>query len=275
MQLFRSRAIIGEPSLETPNSQACTAGQFQSPIYAYWCRRICEVPRHHRKQWEFVYIAHVLAKRAMLIPGSRGLGFGVGQEPLPAAFASYGCEILATDLQTDDAAKAGWAATNQHAERDTMRWEGLCDRADFERLVRFEHADMNDIPARYRGFDFTWSACSLEHLGSIEKGLAFIENSLHTLRTGGVAVHTTELNCDSDTDTIDHEGTVLFRKSDFQKFARQMQKKGHGVAPLNFNLGSQELDRHIDVPPYSSDRHLKLKLGKFATTSFGIVVTKG
>lgn len=211
-----------------------------------------------------------------LVPGSRGLGYGVGQEPLPALFASYGCEILATDLATEQAANAGWTKSDQHAmSAQTLRNGGICDPDQFSRLVRFEVADMNNIPGHYRDFDFTWSACCLEHLGSIKKGLAFIKNSLATLKPGGVAVHTTELNCHSNHRTIDNTGTVLFRRRDFVGFVRKLRDAGHDVAPLNFNLGSQPLDRHVDVPPYTTDRHLKLRIGRYASTSFGLIVTKG
>ena len=44
----------------------------------------------------------------------------------------------------------------------------------------------------------------IDRIGSIELGLQFIENSMATLRPGGVAVHTTEFNLE-DGETI---GTV-------------------------------------------------------------------
>ena len=104
--------------------------------------------------------------------------------------------------------------------------------------------------------------------------MTFIEHSIATLKPGGIAVHTTELNCDSDTKTIDNAGTVLFRRSDFKILIKRLTELGHNVAPLNFELGTRELDRYVDVPPYTSDRHLKLKIGEYTSTSFGIVITK-
>ena len=52
----------------------------------------------HRKQWEWCYIAQVLACAGMNQPGRRGLGFGVGTEPIVAYLASTGSAIVATDL---------------------------------------------------------------------------------------------------------------------------------------------------------------------------------
>jgi hypothetical protein len=31
----------------------------------------------------------------------------------------------------------------------------------------------------------------------------------------------------------------------------------------------------VDLPPYNPDLHLRLNLGKYATTSFGIVIRRG
>jgi hypothetical protein len=263
-----------DPSLDNPTSQACTQHQFSSAAYAFWCERIREVPRLHRKQWEFCYILQVLALNDMLKVGRRGVGFGVGLGPLPAVFAAEGCEVLATDLPLVKASEAGWVATNEHASKlSDLNERGICSDQLFRERVRFQTVDMNAIPAEISDFDFTWSACSLEHLGSIKSGLRFIEHSLETLVPGGLAVHTTELNVTSDISTIDNEGTVLFRRRDIQDLARKLVDRGHQIN-LNFNLGDLPLDKHIDVPPYSTDQHLKLQLGAYATTSYGIVIRK-
>jgi hypothetical protein len=55
------------------------------------------------------------AERGVLQSPSRGLGFGVGAEPLAATFASFGCHIIATDLPPDEATKKGWAGGVQYA----------------------------------------------------------------------------------------------------------------------------------------------------------------
>jgi SAM-dependent methyltransferase len=262
------------PSLDHPISQACTQAQFDTDIYRYWCAEIHEIPRYHRKQWEFCYILQALSVAGAIKPGRRGLGFGVGTEPLTALCAARGCEVVATDLDPSEAKRIGWVDTNQHAAEVTaLNDRGICDAARFADSVRFRFVDMNAIPADLQGFDFTWSACCLEHLGSISHGLAFIENSLKTLRPGGVAVHTTELNCSSDSKTVDHSGTVLFRKRDIRALAARLTAAGHDVR-LNFNLGDQPLDQYVDVAPYTADRHLKLRLGEFASTSFGLIIRK-
>jgi 2-polyprenyl-3-methyl-5-hydroxy-6-metoxy-1,4-benzoquinol methylase len=247
----------------------------EEAAYAYWCGAISETPRHHRKQWEFCYILQALARQGCLAPGLAGLGFGVGNEPLASLFAARGARILATDLEPERAQQSGWVETAQHAaSKQALNARNLCPKAAFEELVDFRFMDMNAIDESLTGaFDFCWSACALEHLGSIDAGLTFILRSVDCLRPGGVAVHTTELNCDSDEETLETGGTVLFRRRDFEQLASDLRVRGCTIE-LNFNLGDHPLDKYIDMPPYSNDQHLKLQIDRWASTSFGVIVKK-
>ncbi len=266
--------VFGEPSLARPISQVCTESQFYEPAYAYWCEQFREAPRTHRKQWEFCYVLQALSVRGKLSPQYRGLGFGVGEEPLAAVFAARGVEITATDLATDQAAQAGWAMSGQHAKiLEDLNRRGICPSDQFAARVRFETANMQAIPAAFQDYDFTWSACALEHLGSIAHGQDFILNSLRTLRPGGVAVHTTEFNVNNAGDTLDHGGTVLFRRQDIETIFERAAGLGCRCS-VNWNTGEGRLDTYIDVPPYSEDEHLKLSIEPYVTTSIGLVFEK-
>jgi SAM-dependent methyltransferase len=272
---LRSLIAQGPPTLTEPVCQMCTAAQFEEPVYNEWLTRLNAAFHRHRKQWEFVYILQALSHYGALRPGSRGVGFGVGIEPLPAVMASLGCKVVGTDLDAEDSRSADWSATQQHGSHvSNLRRPDICPDDLFYERVSFQPADMTRIPSSLRDFDFTWSSCAYEHLGSIEAGLQFVENSIDCLRPGGVAVHTTEYNVGSNKKTLDNGGTVLFRRKDIEKLVRRLLAKGHQVAKLNFDAGSGELDAHIDFPPYSSDVHLKLALASFVTTSFGIIVRK-
>lgn len=266
--------ISDTPSLTNPVSQACTQSQMEEDTYIYWCWQIFEEPRKHRKQWEFCYILQSAARYGVMAPGMRGIGFGVGGEPLAALFASRDISILATDLAAEEAQQKGWVDTAQHAaNKEALNDRGICPADRFDRLVDFRFMNMNAIESDVREFDFCWSACALEHLGSIEMGLEFIRNSLDCLKPGGVAIHTTELNCSSNNATLDNASTVLFRKRDFIALAERLTAEGHEVV-LNFDTGDLPLDKHIDMPPFSQDNHLKLQIEKWVTTSFGMIVRK-
>jgi hypothetical protein len=43
---------------------------------------------------------------------------------------------------------------------------------------------------------------------------------------------------------------------------------------LTFECGDRLDDEHVDVPPFSDNGHLKLKIEQWVTTSFGLVIKK-
>jgi 2-polyprenyl-3-methyl-5-hydroxy-6-metoxy-1,4-benzoquinol methylase len=264
-----------DPSKGLLQSQLCTFSQFNTPIYNHWCKIMKEEPVMKRKQWEFVYILESLNERNLLKEGMKGLGFGVGTEPLPAVFASFGVNITATDIDPKSAEEKGWAQSNQYMTgAKELNSKGILRDEIFNKLVRTRIVDMNHIPEDlYNLYDFTWSACSLEHLGSIEKGLEFVLNSLKTLKPGGIAVHTTEFNLSSNNKTLYKGGTVIFRKKDIDKLVDMLHKEGHEIY-VNYNPGSSEVDKYVDIPPYTGDAHLKLQIQKYVSTSIGLIIKK-
>lgn len=251
----------------------CSAEDFLHPQYEEVCSLIKHPPVLHRKLWEWVFIIHHLRDRQMLGPGKRGLVFGVGDERLPSYFASTGSEIVATDAPPDIMQRSGFMATGQHANSlDTIYFPELVDPESFDRLVSFRACDMNHIDPALSGFDFNWSSCCFEHLGSIEAGQDFVMNAVeHTLRPGGLAVHTTEFNLSSNDDTVATGQTVIYRLRDIEALADRLRAHGHQVDPIALAPHSHRLDFHVDVPPYTLDPHLKLLLGEYVSTSIGLV----
>jgi len=210
----------------------------------------------------------------MLGPGRRGLGFAVGMEPLPAFFAGRGCEILATDLETGEAAKTGWVQGGQHADtRDGLNARGHCSPEEFDARVVFRFLDMRQLPDDVGTFDFVWSSCSLEHLGSMALGERFVYESLRYLKPGGVAVHTTEYNLSSNWFTYTRGHSVIFRRRDIERIARNVRRMGFSME-LDLREGDLPLDRIVDPPPHRGEVHLRLKLGRFTSTSVGMVIER-
>lgn len=254
----------------------CTEASLLSKQAQEWGAKLGEKPGHvHRKIWEWCYICQALEERGMLRPGKRGLGFAVGEEPLTAMFAAKGAHITATDLALEDAKVAGWAESGQHATgMHALNSRGICTPDKFQKLVHFKSADMNNIPAEFHGqFDFVWSSCALEHLGNLEKGMQFIYNAMDCLKPGGFAIHTTEYNVSSNTETVDSGDTVLYRKRDIEEVAATLQAQGH-LINLDLSEGTGELDQIIDLPPYKQLIHLKLQIGQYVVTSVGLIVQK-
>ena len=272
------RPYAAAPAAAGLTSTLCQQAHFGLDQYRYWAAALKERPTFQRKQWEFVFIAQALHERGLIAPGKRGLVFGAGTEQLPAVFASFGVEVLASDQAAESAVGGGWSASGQHTYDITaLNTRAICTDRMFRELVSFEAVDMNDIPPALDGaFDFCWSACALEHLGSIEHGLRFIERSLATLRPGGVAVHTTEYNLSSDTDTIDSQHLCLFRRQDIDRVVDRLTAAGHRVAPIDWELGTGYAETTIDLPPFvRGEPHLRLRAGSFDTTSIGLIITRG
>lgn len=268
-----SEGTSAERAFAAPQSRPVRATDFASEAYAFWRDALKLDARRHRKAWEYAIALQALARGGMLAPGRQGLGFGVGKEPLVAVMARHGVDVLATDAPPDIAGH-DWIDTDQHAMglADLNR-DGLCDPETFRRRVRFRFLDMRAIPDDLRGFDFCWSLCALEHLGSLEAGLAFVRASLDTLRPGGLAVHTTELACRDDGPTLETGPIVVYRRDDLVRFAVRLQAEGHRI-DLDLRLDDTPLDRFVDEPPYREDPHLRLRLGDVVTTSVVLIVRK-
>jgi SAM-dependent methyltransferase len=267
--------VPGHPQPRFPGvvSQLCTAAQIESPEYAAWCERFGERVLVHRKLWEWCYIAQALHEAGVLRPGARGLGFGVGREPLTAVIAGAGCDVVATDLAADAREVASWAASGQHAARlDDLNRDGLCPPDAFAARVSFRPVDMNAVPDDLTGFDFTWSSCALEHLGDLDAGLAFFRRQLRCLRPGGVGVHTTEYNVSSNNRTIARGPTVLYRRRDVEALVAEMVAGGHRME-ATLAIGDRPADRHVDVEPWSTT-HLKVAYRGHVTTSLGLLVQR-
>src|SRR3984885_5722312 len=125
-------------------SQLCSAESLRSPELRAWAERLRPLWANadgdrrdvmlHRKMWEWLFIAEALRERGMLAAGSRGLGFGVGQEPLVAGFAAAGCDLVATDQPHETAVATGW--TDSEVEwsggLESLNGFGLCAAAEFE-----------------------------------------------------------------------------------------------------------------------------------------------
>jgi hypothetical protein len=261
--------------MEKRKSELCKAIHIQADWYKRWCKELNEAPKFHRKQWEFVYVMQALWERNCIQQGKKGLVFAVGTEPGPSIFANYGCDILATDIFPAKGMEMGWTNANQLCfGLDSLNTRGLCDEATLHRQVSYRPVDMNAIPADLRGFDFNWSSCSFEHLGSIEKGLAFLKNQLSTLKPGGWAVHTTEYNISSNDQTTEQGDTVVFRKKDIDKVVGELRRMGHFVEELDFSLGAEPEDFQVDFLPHQQQVHLKLQLDQFVVTSIGLIIRK-
>ena len=268
-------------------SRTCRQSDIEHDWLRHWSRLLGTPPVYHRKLWEDCFILQALWEAGMLAPGRRALGFAVGREALPAILAAQGVEVLATDLDAGDSRARDWIETGQHGTAtEALYRPALLDRAAFDSLVSFRHADMARLPPDLQqgGFDLVWSACAMEHLGNLDRGLDFVVAAMRCLKPGGIAVHTTEFNLDGVGGTLRRGSTVLYQRRHLEALGERLAAAGHRMLPLDDGQGAGMLDRFVDVPPQDHDAsplgaifppHLRLSVRGFPVTSAGIVVVAG
>ncbi|KAJ3119229.1 hypothetical protein HK098_005674 [Nowakowskiella sp. JEL0407] len=231
---------------------------------------------YHRKRWELTYIANAVIELGLCKEGKKGLVWAAGKEILISFFAGLGCSILASDMPPDNAGNAAWAGTDQFASsKEALFMEQYVSKDKFNKLVSYRSQDMNHVPIDTREtYDFMWSTCSLEHIGTILLGQRFVLDAMTLLKPGGVAIHTTEFTLSSNSKTVDVGWTAMWRKKDVEFLAESLKRLGYEVYPLDFNAGTEPFDKVIDIPPYTLDPHFKLQLENHVTTSFAIIIKK-
>lgn len=259
-------------------SRCCTQKDFAREDFQWAADQLKINIKHnfHRKPWERLYIVNVLNQQGLLKEEMKAIGFAVGQEPLPAYFAGRHIHVLATDLNPKEALE--WVDTNQNAAGDLEKLyrENICSQEDFKKYLSFRYVDMNHIPDDLKDFDFCWSSCAVEHVGSLAKSIECIKNMLNVLKPGGLAINTTEFNLSSNIDTIEEGNSIIFRRKDIEDLVQWCEDNGHHLE-VSFKRGSMKGDRYIDIPPYktyNAKYHLNIMIGKYASTSFAIIIRK-
>lgn len=295
--LARQRYAMGlaGPGLPAPpaplrvglESRLCRQKDLEAPWLHHWCRRLHMAPIYHRKVWEDAFVVQALWEAGMLAPGRRGLGFAVGREMLPSLFAAEGAEILATDLAATDARGRVWRETGQHGDGAAMlHAPHLIGAEDFAARVSFAPVDMTRIPPALAagGFDFLWSVCAFEHLGSLDAGADFVLRAMDCLRPGGIAVHTTEYNLAPAGSTLSRGTTVLYQRRHIEALLARLAAAGHAPATMDFDAGADVLDSFVDLPPFSlpggaaalaDAPHLRLSYRGHVATSIGLIIRAG
>ena len=276
--------IPREPIRIDLKSKLCVQADIESEWLRHWCGQLRLTPIYSRKIWEYGFVLQAIWEAGYLQPGCSGLAFAVGNEPTPAYLASRGVSVLATDLSGNDERSQGWQETGQHSESlDGLFRPDLLERSLFDKLCSFRPVDMNDIPTDLYGkFDFCWSMCSFEHVGSIEQGLEFVRNSVRCLKPGGVAAHTTEFSFEKSDETIDNWPCVLFQPKHVAELERRLNADGHELLSVSYDPGTQDLDMFIDGPPYPwqprqsmqlpNSPIMRINVDGFPATSIGLII---
>lgn len=152
-----------------------------------------------RKMWEFIQVYRGLEHLGVLNPEAKGLGLGVGTEPLIYAFTNVCKEITATDLYDSQTWTTAAVSLN-----DVYAKSFLPYRQD--RLI-VRNMSMTDIEYPDESFDFVWSCCAIEHVNNFRELHRVYQEIHRVLKPGGIAALTTEFNA---TNLNSYEPNMLF-----------------------------------------------------------------
>jgi SAM-dependent methyltransferase len=272
------------PNFSHLTSQAVSAAQCDDSTYLEWFRLLTgvsesELNPYNRKTWEWAYIAEAVVQAGLMKPGRTALGFGVGNEPLPAVFVSRGLNVVATDQGAESGDR--WASTGElMTGLSGLFRSGLITDEELASHVEVRNVDMNNVPPDLGTFDVIWSSCVIEHLGSPARGLEFVLESCRLLAPGGIAVHTTELELTRRGNTADYGNCAVYRLVDLREFAKRLSDVD---CTSNFNftvpMDTSE-DRWISLVAVEGESapsdiaHLKLAIGESVSTSFGLLIRR-
>ncbi len=293
IQKLSERELPSQPGLSPLKSKVATQADLESDWGRYWIHELGFPFSYNRKMWEYAFILQALSLTGMLQDGRLGLGLGCGKEPLPSYLAAQGCNIVAGDKPAEKQIPSSWQQIGTYTESlESLFWERLLSKSEFEKRVQLQYVDMNDLPSDIYGqFDFCWSVCAVEHLGSIKAGLDFLLNSIKALKPGGVSVHTLEFNYLNIPKDFETPSLCFFKAEHMESLSEEIKTLGATLCPLDFDWGNMVFDRYIDLPPYNKHRwdtlqkrglnvapfsapHLKLNYTGIPITCFGVIAIK-
>ena len=153
---------------------------------------------------------------------------------------------------------------------ETLSNPGICD-AGFSDLVSYRTVDMNAVPNDLSGFDFCWSACCFEHLGSLRRAAEFVIESVEAVSRPAASPFTPP---SSTCRRTPRRSDRLDCRSIDTTISPLSSPSSNSVAPLTIAPDAHVLDHFVDLPPDHGDLYPKLELAGYATTSVGLVITK-
>ena len=187
-----------------PLSKVCDAADwFDADVLGVIQRELRELPRFHRKQWEFGMLFRALDSLGRLRPDGAGLSMGGGRELLLYAVARRVRQLVVTDLYDP---RTTWTEARTD-DPDRFVRQGKPFPVDDARL-RALRMDMRQLEFPDQSFDFAYSACAVEHIGEWADFLQHLREVHRVLKPGGVYAFTTELHYGPE--TIEHPNNYVF-----------------------------------------------------------------
>jgi len=227
----------------------------------------------HRKAWEWVHTLYGLSQLGMLSRDKRGLGVGVGWEPLSYFLANHVDHVVATDLYAVD---DQWS-TSGAREGDPVILEDPDKFAPYpydKARVDFKRMDGRHLEFPDESFDFIWSCSSIEHFGGHPGAAEAMQEVERVLRPQGVAAVITEFVLPEPS-----PGTVLPFDAEYFNlrclYHYLLKPVPHLwlVEPLDLSIPRYYVDRAVKIPGESGAPHDVQKPHVVLRTESGVLIT--
>lgn len=233
------------------------SGNFASII----ANELHEVPRFHRKQWEFAAIFDALSKAGMIRADAIGISFGSGQELPIYALANHVRQIWATDLYTADTA---WpmARTDDPENVTAFVRDGAPFATNKDRIFA-KSMDMCVIDFPDDHFDFAYSSSAVEHIGGWENFKRHLAEVRRVLKPNGVYVMTTDISFGPSTEC---PGNFKFNP---ERLEWWLQNSGMAYEPV---VDCRIANHYINTPlPADIACYITADSGRVHSNLFGIL----
>jgi SAM-dependent methyltransferase len=179
----------------TLSSKLCDAADWFHPEMMEIIRdELHEMPRLHRKQWEFAMIFLALRRRGMLKADRIGLAMGAGRERLLYAIGRHVKRLVVSDLYDEE---TSWGCARTRTPEEFIREN--CPFPAEDACLEVIRMDMREIEFPDRTFDFCYSSSAIEHIGDRADFVRHLNEVARVLRTGGVYALTTEVHYGKET----------------------------------------------------------------------------
>lgn len=186
----------------------------------------------HRKHWEFAQLVYMLVSDKRLHPEASCLAVGAGREPVVYYLTHKVRRVTGIDLYAGT--YLGGEDEPDIPDHPAKYAPFVCEpgNPDLRRM------DARNLDFENDGFDFVFSASSIEHFGNTREIRVSLEEMYRVLKPGGAAAITTEVRLNRLGRSIPN--TRIFRLNDLLRLCR-------GVG---FILDSKAIDLRLEAPFY-------------------------
>jgi SAM-dependent methyltransferase len=164
------------------------ADWFSGDLHSVIVNELRDLPRFHRKPWEFAQTFIALRDLGVLRPDAVGISFGAGTDHLLYALLPHIGRLWATDLYDPETI---WSTARTNDVETFVKGRPPFPAPTEKLSVKV--MDMRTVDFPDESFDFAYSSSAVEHIGTWDDFRTHLNEVRRVLKPGGVYVLTTDI----------------------------------------------------------------------------------